>query len=115
MSFGVVGALGDDVEPADDDRQQVVEVVRDAAGQLAQRLHLLALAELLLRGLELGDVARFEQQIDDLAVVARGPAGPRRRGRRSGRPSRSIRTSLLNSLPVAAGFTARFISGMCCG
>ena len=63
----VLGALGDDVEPADDDRQQIVEVVRDAAGQLAERFHLLALPQLLLGGLELGDVARFEQQIDDLA------------------------------------------------
>ena len=70
LELRVVGALGDDVEPADDDRQQIVEVVRDAAGELAQRLHLLALAELLLRGLEVGDVARFEQQIEDRAVLA---------------------------------------------
>ena len=40
----------------------------DAAGQLAERFHLLALAELLLRELQVGDVARFEQQIDDLAA-----------------------------------------------
>ena len=66
LELGVRRALGDDVEPADDDRQQIVEVVRDAAGQLPQRLHLLALAKLLLRGLQLGDVARLEQQIDDL-------------------------------------------------
>ena len=48
--------------------------MRDAAGELAQRLHLLALAELLLRRLQLGDVARFEQQIDDRARRRRGPA-----------------------------------------
>ena len=76
----VLDPLGDKVEPADDDRQQIVEVVRDAAGQLAERLHLLALAKLLLRGLQLGDVARFEQQIDDLAVRRRAPAAPKRRG-----------------------------------
>ena len=35
------------LEVADDDGQQVVEVVRDAAGQLADRLHLLRLGELL--------------------------------------------------------------------
>ena len=33
---------------ADHDLEQVVEVVRDAAGQLADRLHLLALAQLRL-------------------------------------------------------------------
>ena len=38
----------DGVEPAEHQRQQVVEVVRDAAGELAQRLHLLRLAQLLL-------------------------------------------------------------------
>ena len=40
-------ALGD-AEIADDDGQQVVEVVRDAAGQLADRLHLLRLPQRLL-------------------------------------------------------------------
>ena len=38
----------EDVEAADDRRQEVVEVVGDAAGQLAQRLHLLRLAKLCL-------------------------------------------------------------------
>ena len=71
FEFCVFGALGDDVEPADHHRQQIVEVVRDAARQLPQRLHLLALAKLLLGGLQLGHVARFEQQIDDFAL---GPA-----------------------------------------
>ena len=33
---------------ADDDGQQIVEVVRDPAGQLADRLHLLRLAKLFL-------------------------------------------------------------------
>ena len=39
------------------DRQQVVEVVRDAAGQLADRLHLLGLPELLFDPLGRSDVA----------------------------------------------------------
>ena len=45
----VVGKLGraEHVGRALDDGQQIVEVVGDAAGQLAQRLHLLALAELV--------------------------------------------------------------------
>ena len=42
---------------AGDHRQQVVEVVRDAAGQLADRLHLLGLAQLLLHALARRDVA----------------------------------------------------------
>jgi hypothetical protein len=41
-------ALGE-VDAADDDREHVVEVVGDAAGQLADRLHFLDLAELGLR------------------------------------------------------------------
>ena len=70
LELRLLGALGDYVEPANDDCQQVVEVVRDSARQLAERLHLLALAKLLLRGLEVGDVARLEQQIDDPSVRA---------------------------------------------
>src|SRR5215218_8193829 len=42
------------VDPADDHGEHVVEVVRDAAGQLTDRLHLLDLAELGFSGLTLG-------------------------------------------------------------
>ena len=45
-----------EVEPADDDREHVVEVVGDAAGQLADRLHLLDLAKL---GLGRGALGRL--------------------------------------------------------
>ena len=38
----------DHVEPAQDDGEQVVEVVRDAAGELADGLHLLRLAQRFL-------------------------------------------------------------------
>ena len=38
-------ALAQQLEVAEHGRQQVVEVVRDAAGELADRLHLLRLAE----------------------------------------------------------------------
>ena len=41
------------VDPPDDDREHVVEVVGDAAGQLADRLHLLDLAKLGFGGLAL--------------------------------------------------------------
>ena len=44
------------VHGADDDRQHVVEVMRDAAGQLADRLHLLHLADLRLGRLARGDL-----------------------------------------------------------
>ena len=43
-----------EVDAADDDREHIVEIVRDAAGQLADRLHLLDLAELRLGRLALG-------------------------------------------------------------
>ena len=43
---------------AEDDRQEVVEVVRDAAGEVPDRLHLLRLAELLLHPVALGHVQR---------------------------------------------------------
>ena len=44
------------VEVHQDGGEQVVEVVRDAAGQLADRLHLVRLGELRLHLLLLGDV-----------------------------------------------------------
>ena len=49
----------DHVEAADDDGEQIVEVVSDTAGELADRLHLLRLAQKLL-GLAAGLVLGFE-------------------------------------------------------
>ena len=46
LAPGTVEPTPGEVDPADDDRQHIVEIVRDAAGQLADRLHLLDLAEL---------------------------------------------------------------------
>ena len=43
-------------QPSRDPGQQVVEVVRQAPGQLAHSLHLLALPQLLLKPLAVGDV-----------------------------------------------------------
>ena len=63
-------------EIAEHDHQQIVEVVRDAAAELTDRLHLLRRGELLLRLLQLllrlaplGDVARDLGEADEFAVV----------------------------------------------
>jgi len=46
----IVGnALAQQIEVAHHHHQQIVEIMRDAAGELADRLHLLCLAQLLLR------------------------------------------------------------------
>ena len=59
------GAAPHQLQAAGDGREQVVEVVRQPAGELADGLQLLALAQLFLGGLQfglalllLGDVAR---------------------------------------------------------
>ena len=49
------------VRIADDRGQHVVEVMRDAAGELADRLHLLRLREILLQRALLGRVERVEE------------------------------------------------------
>ena len=49
--------LAQQVEVADDDAQEVVEVVGEAAGQVADGFHLLRLLELALDGLAAADVA----------------------------------------------------------
>ena len=51
--------------PAEDHGQQVVEVVGDAAGQPADRLHLLGLAQLLLQLQALGDVFLDGDEVRD--------------------------------------------------
>ena len=89
-----------DLRVARHDHQQVVEVVRDAAGELADRLHLLRLGELLARFLERdlllvlgGDVARERGKADEVAgIVADRRRSPR--WRRSGcRPCAPASTS----------------------
>src|SRR4029077_16040959 len=61
---------------ADDDGQEIVEVVRHAAGELADPFHLLRLGELFLRPLQrlrrlapLADVARDLGEAQQLALV----------------------------------------------
>ena len=73
------------IQRSDDTRQEIVEVVRDAAGQLPDRFHLLELKQRLLgglqpfgRGLVGGDVAG-----DRINVIAVRHAGPRQPAVRS--------------------------------
>ena len=61
---------------AGDDHQQIVEVVRDAAGEAADGFHLLRLAQLLLERAALGDV--FGEEFEDnpfFAAVGDGATG----------------------------------------
>src|SRR3546814_2168270 len=58
------------LEPADDDRQHIVEIMRDAAGQLADGFHLLRLAQLRLRLLAV-DHLRSEEQTSELQSLMR--------------------------------------------
>jgi len=48
--------IASEIEVAEDNAQDVVEVVRHTAGELPDRLHLLGLAQLVLGGPEFGDV-----------------------------------------------------------
>jgi hypothetical protein len=67
--LGPVEADERDFEVAVDDLQQVVEVVRHAGRQLADRLHLLRLQVGFLRGAALRDVHLRGEEIQQLAVL----------------------------------------------
>ena len=56
------------IDRAGDDGEHVVEVVRDAAGQLADGFHLLGLLELFLGRNLLGDIP--DKSIDDVTIAA---------------------------------------------
>ncbi len=64
------------IAEADHGGEQIVEVMRHAAGELAHRLHLLRLGELRLQALLLGGVDEVQDEP--------GLAAPRRRRRRAG-------------------------------
>ena len=64
-----------EVGEADDRRQHVVEVVRDAAGELADGLHLLRLQQCRLHALLLGDVLEDAEQPHALVVADLAFAG----------------------------------------
>jgi hypothetical protein len=57
----------EEVEIADDDAEEVVEVVGDASGELADGFHFLALVELAFEAAGLGDVASDLAGADDFA------------------------------------------------
>ena len=57
---------------ADDRGQHIVEVMRDAAGELADRLHLLALREILLQRALLGGVEREDRRARALVAARIG-------------------------------------------
>ena len=61
-------ALEDQLAVARDRGQEVVEVVRDAAGQPADRLQLLRLAEILLEAVALGHVLDLGDEVERVVV-----------------------------------------------
>ena len=63
---------GGELRVAQDGRQQVVEVVGDAAGQPSHRFHLLRLAELLFDGAALRHVPRVDDQPASARLGRRG-------------------------------------------
>ena len=74
VSRSVLGSLGlafirHEGEVAEDGGEQVVEIVRDAAGGDAERFELLVFAPLFLRMLPLGDVAKDEHDADLLVEL----------------------------------------------
>ena len=70
MSPGIGEPVLEHLEVAQDDGEQVVEVVRHAARELAHRLHLLRLAQLLLQLVPCGQIAH-EAGEEALAVGMR--------------------------------------------
>jgi hypothetical protein len=69
-SLGVAAhALLQQLQIAHDDGEQVVEIVRDAAGELAHGLHLLRLAELLLHRPTLSDVFLDGDEVGDFVPL----------------------------------------------
>ena len=94
------------MDVAGHDHQQIVEVVRHAAGELAERIHLLGFGELLLQPLErhlrlaaLGDVAGDLGKADQLAVIVAD-----RIDDHAGPEERAVLADAPALLLVAAGF-----------
>jgi len=61
-----------DLDAAGDDGEEIVEVVRNAAGELADGIHLLRMAQLLLGRDLLGDVADHHEMRACVAPFAIG-------------------------------------------
>ncbi len=77
----VVGPEPDQRQVAEHGGQQVVEVVGHPAGQLADRLHLLGLPELLLQLPPLGHVHRHAEPVHEFPPPGRGRPSPTARSR----------------------------------
>ena len=72
-------ALAQQIEIAHHRHQQIVEIVRDAAGELADGFHLLGLAQLLLRLLAGGHgLDQIGRSLLDALLEGRGQFGQRR-------------------------------------
>ena len=116
VAIGGIGRpvrLQQQIGEADDGGQHVVEIVRDAAGELAHRLHLVALRELELQRLLLGGIDGIEHgafararvraeraDVDAPRQLALGAeADLDRRRRRCGRRP-PARTALASSRPT---------------
>ena len=80
----------DQAEPAEHRGEQIVEIVRDAAGQLADRVHLARLEQLVLEVLAVGDVEQRAGEFDR--------AGHRRRA--AARPDRGNGVPAVGALPA---------------
>ena len=66
--------IGQDFDRSGDDRQDVVEVMRDAAGELADRFHLLGLPDALLGRDLVGEIADESVEHEAVAAPQRGNA-----------------------------------------
>jgi hypothetical protein len=102
-------AAREDLGVAGDHRQQVVEVVRDAAGEAADRLHLLRVAQPALEPLALADVVGEHER--GAAALERDPPGRDLDRRSASRPCASGARSSARASPAAAGLTSRASPG----
>ena len=68
LVVGQHGAPLEQAEPANHRRQQIVEIMRDAAGQLADRVHFLGLDQLAFERPLLADVGQGAGELDGSAV-----------------------------------------------
>ena len=66
--------VGQNFDRSGDDRQDIVEVMRDAAGELADRFHLLGLPDPVLRRDLVGQVADESVEHEPVTAPQRGDA-----------------------------------------
>ena len=66
----VFEAMGQHVGVAHDPRELVIEVVRDAAGELTDGGHLVGLVQTILEPLPLGNVAGRRQEAGDFGALS---------------------------------------------